>query len=134
MIPTCHMHPGLPAFSRLVYGAWRLADDATATPQTVLRNIEICLDQGITTFDHADIYGGYRCEALKAQLQLVLGSGAVAVRHADAAGDQPSGDQPARAQQLSGRHFSPMPTAQTHAHGLVPPGCRSRSALSHPAR
>jgi hypothetical protein len=27
-----------------------------------------------------------------------------------------------------------MPTAQTHAHGLVPPGCRSRSALSHPAR
>ena len=49
MIPTCHMHPALPAFSRLVYGAWRLADDATATPQTVLRNIEICLDQGITT-------------------------------------------------------------------------------------
>ena len=82
MIPTCHMHPALPAFSRLVYGAWRLADAADATPQTVLRNIEICLDQGITTFDHADIYGGYRCEALfgyalklkpalKRQLQLV---------------------------------------------------------------
>ena len=82
MIPTCHMHPTLPAFSRLVYGAWRLADAGDATPQAVLRNIEICLDQGITTFDHADIYGGYRCEALfgdaltlkpalKAQLQLV---------------------------------------------------------------
>ena len=82
MIPTCHMHPSLPPFSRLVYGAWRLADAGDATPQAVLRNIEICLDQGITTFDHADIYGGYRCEALfgdaltlkpalKAQLQLV---------------------------------------------------------------
>jgi predicted oxidoreductase len=76
------MHPALPPLSRLVYGAWRLADAADATPQTALRNIEICLDQGITTFDHADIYGGYRCEALfgdalklkpalKAQLQLV---------------------------------------------------------------
>jgi hypothetical protein len=27
-----------------------------------------------------------------------------------------------------------MPTAQTHAHGLVTPGCRPRGALSHPAR
>ena len=64
MIPSIQMHPALPPFSRLVYGAWRLADAADATPQTALRNIEICLDQGITTFDHADIYGGYRCEAL----------------------------------------------------------------------
>ena len=82
MIPSIQMHPALPPFSRLVYGAWRLADAANATPQTALRNIEICLDQGITTFDHADIYGGYRCEALfgaalklkpalKRQLQLV---------------------------------------------------------------
>jgi predicted oxidoreductase len=30
----------------------------------VAARIQACLDQGITTFDHADIYGGYSCEAL----------------------------------------------------------------------
>lgn len=56
--------PQLPAFSRLVYGAWRMTDGADVSPKSALRKIEMCLDQGITTFDHADIYGGYRCEAL----------------------------------------------------------------------
>jgi predicted oxidoreductase len=48
----------------------------------VAARIQACLDQGITTFDHADIYGGYRCETLfgdalrvqpglKARLQIV---------------------------------------------------------------
>jgi len=36
----------------------RLAGDpASATPDHVLRLIETCLDVGITSFDHADIYG-----------------------------------------------------------------------------
>jgi predicted oxidoreductase len=61
---TIQLSPTLPAFSRLVYGAWRMTDGDDATPQTALRKIELCLAQGITTFDHADIYGGYRCEAL----------------------------------------------------------------------
>jgi predicted oxidoreductase len=30
----------------------------------VAARIRACLDQGITTFDHADIYGDYRCETL----------------------------------------------------------------------
>ena len=64
MIPTLSLHPVLPAFSRLVYGAWRLQDAPDPSPQDTLRKIELCLEQGITTFDHADIYGGYRCEAL----------------------------------------------------------------------
>ncbi len=34
------------------------------TPQQRLHWIEQCLDHGITSFDHADIYGGYTVEAL----------------------------------------------------------------------
>jgi predicted oxidoreductase len=51
-------------FSRLVYGVWRLADDADTSVANVRAKIDACLEQGITTFDHADIYGDYRCEAL----------------------------------------------------------------------
>lgn len=52
------------SFSRLVYGMWRLADDADQSPAHVQAKIEACLEQGITTFDQADIYGGYACEAV----------------------------------------------------------------------
>ncbi|WP_232379455.1 aldo/keto reductase [Polyangium fumosum] len=52
-----------PTVSRLVYGVWRLLDDPEgASVRRVLDKIHACLDCGITTFDHADIYGGYRCE------------------------------------------------------------------------
>ncbi|WP_422382926.1 aldo/keto reductase [Roseibium album] len=51
-------------FSRLIYGMWRLGDDADTTPAYVERKIQLCLDQGITTFDQADIYGGYTAEAV----------------------------------------------------------------------
>ena len=64
MIPSIEFHAGLPAFSALVYGAWRMADGADTSAQTALKKIQLCLDMGITTFDHADIYGDYRCEAL----------------------------------------------------------------------
>lgn len=50
--------------SRLVYGLWRLGDDSDTSPAHVQRKIEACLAQGITTMDHADIYGGYTGEAL----------------------------------------------------------------------
>ena len=64
MIPSIEFKAGLPAFSALVYGAWRMADGADTSAQTALKKIKLCLDLGITTFDHADIYGDYRCEAL----------------------------------------------------------------------
>lgn len=54
----------LPAFSRLIYGAWRLADDENTSLSHVRAKIDACLEQGITTFDHADIYGEYACEKL----------------------------------------------------------------------
>lgn len=50
--------------SRLVYGMWRLGDDADTSPAHVQAKIEACLAQGITTMDQADIYGGYTAEAL----------------------------------------------------------------------
>lgn len=55
--------PGL-ALSRLVYGMWRLGDDANTSAAHVQAKVEACLAQGITTLDQADIYGGYTAEAL----------------------------------------------------------------------
>ena len=50
------------SFSRLVYGMWRLADDTNTSPEYVRSKMSACLDQGITTMDQADIYGGYAAE------------------------------------------------------------------------
>ncbi len=49
--------------SRVVAGAWRMADWQLGTDQR-LAWIEQCLELGITSFDHADIYGDYRVEDL----------------------------------------------------------------------
>ena len=48
--------------SRIVYGMWRLGDDTDTSTAHVQAKIHACLDQGITTFDQADIYGGYVAE------------------------------------------------------------------------
>lgn len=53
--------------SRLVYGMWRLADDADPGPARVQAKIEACLAQGVTSFDQADIYGDYESEILLGQ-------------------------------------------------------------------
>ncbi|SMY36203.1 aldo/keto reductase [Photobacterium andalusiense] len=50
-------------FSELVQGYWRLAEWGMTTQQR-LAFLEQHLELGITTVDHADIYGGYQCEAL----------------------------------------------------------------------
>ena len=52
------------SFSRLVYGMWRLTDDSDTSVKHVDAKINAALDQGITTFDQADIYGGYTAEAV----------------------------------------------------------------------
>ena len=67
--------------SRIVAGMWRM-NEWQLTPQQRLAFIEQCLDLGVTSFDHADIYGGYGVEAafgealalrpaLRARMQLV---------------------------------------------------------------
>ena len=63
-MPMVQLHDSLPAFSRLIYGVWRLADDADTSTKHVRAKIDACLEQGISTFDHADLYGEHRCEAL----------------------------------------------------------------------
>jgi predicted oxidoreductase len=50
--------------SRLVYGMWRLGDDSDTSVDHVRNKISACLDQGITTMDQADIYGGYEAEEI----------------------------------------------------------------------
>lgn len=66
--------------SRLVYGMWRIGDDADTSAAHVQNKIAACLDQGITTMDQADIYGGYEAEeilgnaltpALRNQIEIV---------------------------------------------------------------
>ena len=50
------------SLSRLIYGMWRLCDDTNTSPDHIQAKIESCLEQGITTMDQADIYGGYEAE------------------------------------------------------------------------
>lgn len=65
MVARQALHPNGPTLSRLVWGPWRALDTPeTRTPQGLLRMIETCLDLGITSFDHADIYGQYAIEVL----------------------------------------------------------------------
>jgi len=52
------------SFSRLVYGMWRIGDVEDTSPAHVEAKIAACLEQGITTFDQADIYGDYGAEAI----------------------------------------------------------------------
>lgn len=54
---------GEAGLSPIVAGAWRMADWGFSATERV-RWIEECLALGITSFDHADIYGDYAVEAL----------------------------------------------------------------------
>ena len=53
--------------SRIVYGMWRLVDDPNTSASHVENKINKCLENGITTIDQADIYGGYTAEAVFGQ-------------------------------------------------------------------
>ena len=53
------IHPAGPTFSRIIAGAWRWNSIPASAIETM---INTALDEGITTFDHADIYGDYSNE------------------------------------------------------------------------
>ncbi len=55
------------SLSQIAYGLWRLAEAHDTSVNANLARIDACLAQGISTFDHADIYGDYSCEALFGQ-------------------------------------------------------------------
>jgi predicted oxidoreductase len=52
-----------PRFSRIALGFWRLAD-WDLSDRELLDLVHASLDLGITTFDHADIYGDHTCQEL----------------------------------------------------------------------
>ncbi|MFE8703129.1 aldo/keto reductase family oxidoreductase [Cytobacillus sp. FJAT-54145] len=51
------------SFSRIIHGLWRINEWGFSNEDT-LQLMEECLELGITTFDHADIYGGYTNEEM----------------------------------------------------------------------
>ena len=53
---TVSLHETLPLFSRMVYGMWRLNDDSNTSDGHIIAIAEACLEQGITTMDHADLW------------------------------------------------------------------------------
>jgi len=62
MVQRITLAPQGPEFSRFVMGYWRLME-WSVSPRQLVSFIEAHLDLGVTTVDHADIYGGYQCEA-----------------------------------------------------------------------
>jgi len=63
MMPRIKLTDSL-SLSNIVYGMWRLGDDADTSPAHIQAKIESCLAQGITSMDQADIYGGYEAEEI----------------------------------------------------------------------
>ena len=63
MVAKVTIAPQGPDFSELVQGYWRLGEWGM-TPQQRLTFLKQHLELGITTVDHADIYGNYQCETL----------------------------------------------------------------------
>src|SRR6267154_3367620 len=55
------LHPEGPTFSRIIAGAWRWN---SVSSETLERLIKTSLDLGVTTFDHADIYGDHGNEKI----------------------------------------------------------------------
>ncbi|WP_436855038.1 aldo/keto reductase [Staphylococcus caeli] len=51
------------SFSKIIQGFWR-AQDWQWTPQQLNRYLNELVSRGITTMDHADIYGKYTCEGI----------------------------------------------------------------------
>lgn len=53
-----------PKVSPAVYGFYRWDADVSDTAAAMEKMVNLCLELGINTFDHADAYGSYRCEEL----------------------------------------------------------------------
>lgn len=72
-VPQIKMSPNGPNMSRIAIGFWRLMA-WNYTPAQIISMVEQALELGITTTDHASIYGGFQCEkAFGAALQQAPG-------------------------------------------------------------
>lgn len=56
------LHKG-PRLSRIVHGYWRLKE-WNLSKEELLKLLAQAVELGVTSFDHADIYGNYECEQL----------------------------------------------------------------------
>jgi predicted oxidoreductase len=67
--------PNGPSISRIVAGVMTWGEwGADYAPNQMSNMIQHCMDLGITTFDHADIYGGYSTESTFGEALSELGS------------------------------------------------------------
>jgi predicted oxidoreductase len=57
-----------PKVSPAIYGFYRWDHIANDGIERMERIVNLCLELGINTFDHADIYGSYNCEEMFGQL------------------------------------------------------------------
>jgi predicted oxidoreductase len=53
-----------PKVSPAIYGFHRWGIEAPITEASMEKTVNLCLELGINTFDHADSYGNYQCEAI----------------------------------------------------------------------
>jgi predicted oxidoreductase len=51
-----------PKVSEAIYGFWRWTDEGAQTTSQIEKTINLCLELGINTFDHADVYGNLTIE------------------------------------------------------------------------
>ncbi len=57
-----------PKVSQAIYGFYRWSDEMKNVSDKMERIVNLCLELGINTFDHADVYGSYSCEATFGEL------------------------------------------------------------------
>ena len=53
-----------PKVSPAIYGFWRWSDEGSNSVIAMEKVVNLCLELGINTFDHADVYGKYQSEEL----------------------------------------------------------------------
>jgi predicted oxidoreductase len=63
LCPRITLRDGGPELSRIVAGMWRMNEWGLSVEERVAF-IEQCIELGVTTFDHADIYGDYGVEGV----------------------------------------------------------------------
>ncbi len=93
--------------SRLVHGLWRLAQWSRDT-KGIVDLIHGCLEQGITTFDHADVYGDYACESLFGEALAQAGVGRGSIQLVTKCGIKPVSSQ------RPGRRVKSYDTSRSH--------------------
>lgn len=64
MLEKIYLSDSGPKVSPAIYGFYRWENAADPGLSAMERIVNLCLELGINTFDHADVYGGYQCEEM----------------------------------------------------------------------